>query len=674
MVENKEMVTPVTSALTPAAPSNGALAPVPADEVRLEGGFWKAREDLNRTQLLDHADRWIESMGWYDAFRVAAGESPARAMRGKLFTDADVYKLIEAFAWEVAQRPDPVREKRLQELATLVASAQEEDGYLNTFFGPQGTAHRYTNLSHGHELYCAGHLFQAAVARLRAGEEDELTRAAIRLADRVCEDFGPDGIDGIDGHPEIETALVELSRATGRRAYLDQAALFIARRGQDRFDNHPIGPEYYVDDVPVRAATVLRGHVVRALYLTAGAVDVAVETGDDALLDSLVAQWDATWGRRTYLTGGMGSRHLGESFGLDFELPPDRAYTETCGAVAAVMVAWRLLLATGEVRFADAIERLLYNMIATSPNAEGDRFFYVNPLLARTPGIEVGEGEAPFRKDTLRANWFWVSCCPTNVVRLLSSFTGYVASVSDGALTVHQLVDATVRTALPDGRGVGVRLRTRYPWDGLVEAEVLEGDGEWTLRLRVPGWASGATLEVDGMARHVGPGYVDVTRTWRSGDVVRLRIDMTPVVLRPDDRINAVRDTVAVQYGPLVCCAEELVDDDDAVDLDRFRMDPSVAPQLLESDGPSDVERVVRVAGELGPDGGAPGWPYAPEPPAGAGTGAAPERSRVSIDLIPYYAWSNRGASTMRVFIPAGEPSSAQAAPSGSDTRKDAQP
>ncbi|WP_029663386.1 glycoside hydrolase family 127 protein [Cellulomonas sp. KRMCY2] len=646
--------------VSPVIPSVGAVAPVAASAVRLTAGFWRTRQDLNTTALLDHCDTWIDRMGWYDTFKTAAGIGPDKPLQGKLFTDADVYKLLEAFAWEVAQRPDSVREARIAEIAGLIAAAQEDDGYLNTFFGPRGREARYTDLAHGHELYCAGHLFQAAVARLRGGTEDDLTRAAIRLADRICEDFGEGGLTGSDGHPEVEVGLMELYRATGQTRYLDQARRFVDQRGHQTFEHHAIGHEYYLDDVPVREATVLRGHVVRAMYLTAGAVDLAVESGDAELLAALVTQWENTWARRTYITGGMGSRHLGESFGRDFELPPDRAYTETCGAVAAIQVAWRLLLATGQSHYADAIERLLYNMIATSPNAEGDRFFYVNPLLAREPGIEVAEGEAPFRKDTLRANWFWVSCCPTNVVRLLSSLTGYFATVDDAALTVQQYFTGEVRTRLADGREVGIDVTTDYPWDGQVAVRVAGSPGTWTLRLRIPAWAAGATVEVDGQTTQAEPGYVSLTRAWADGDVVLLNLPVVARLQRPDSRIDALRGTAAVQRGPLVYCAESVVADTGAVDLDTFRLDTTAPLVEAAAQGPSDAAEVVRVRGVLADPEPTRAWPYAepgtgavPVPGAGVGAGAAGAAGAAAeIELVPYYAWSNRGPSTMRVWIP----------------------
>ncbi len=413
---------------TPVAPNNGPLRPLAIDDIRLTRGFWAERQELNHQTFLPHCGTWIDRMGWIGNFAIAATGRAATERQGKNFTDSDVYKYLEAMAWDLAGHGDAEGETRFGAISQAIASAQESDGYVNTFYGQQGKDARYQDLSHGHELYCLGHLFQAAVARLRTHGDDVLTDVARRAADRICEDFGPGANAGVGGHPEIELGLVELYRATGEHRYLDQAARFIERRGHRTLEPHPIGWEYYQDDMPIREAEVFRGHVVRSQYLAAAAVDVAIETDDRELLDAVIAQWDASVARRTYITGGLGARHLGESFGNDYELPPDRAYTETCGAVASIMVAWRLLLATGESRFADAIERTLYNMVATSLSVDGRRFFYVNPLHQRQPGIPVGDDEVPFRKDTLRAPWFWVSCCPTNVSRLLGSLAAYIAT------------------------------------------------------------------------------------------------------------------------------------------------------------------------------------------------------------------------------------------------------
>jgi hypothetical protein len=587
-------------------------------------------------------------MGWYDAFRVASGQAPDRTFKGKLFTDADVYKLMEALAWDLAQRPDPAREQRFAEITELIAAAQEDDGYLNTFYGPQGRDARYTDLAHGHELYCAGHLFQAAVARLRAGKDDKLVSTAIALADRLYEDYAAGLIASSDGHPEIEVGLIELARATGDDRYRDFAKQLIETRGHQTFEHHAIGHEYYLDDIPVRDAEVLRGHVVRAMYLTAAVVDLATDTDDAPLLETVQKQWENTWARRTHITGGMGTRHLGESFGSDFELTPDRAYNETCGAVGAIMVAWRLLLATGESHYADAIERLLYNMVATSPNAEGDRFFYVNPLLAREPAIAVEENEAPFRKDTQRANWFWVACCPTNVVRMLASLPAYFATVDGSALTLQQYSAGKIETLLEDGRTIRLAVTTEYPWDGTIRLGILETTGEWTLRLRVPEWAHGAHLTVNGEREDVPPGYTSSTRTWNADDEVVLHLPMKPRVVVPDDRINALRGTVAVERGPLVYCVESLTSDPDAVDLDRFRLNVAHDIEERPAHNLSDVAVALRARGVLADETYTDqNWPYQQ-----ASSTDSVATTEAVVELIPYYAWSNRGSSTMRVWIP----------------------
>src|SRR5688500_19035174 len=352
----------------PVVPSRGKLRPLGQDEARITGGFWRARQDVNATATIPHARSWMDRLGWTGNF--AGPDATPADRRGREFTDSEVYKLLEAMSWEVgrgAGAPGAL-DARITELTAAIAAAQAADGYLHTAFGRPGQPDRYSDLLWGHELYCTGHLLQAAVARARTrgGDDDPLLAVARRAADHVCEAFGPDGTPGVCGHPEIELGLVELARLTGEQRYLDQAALFVERRGHRTLPRHHFGWSYFSDDRPVRQAEVLHGHAVRALYLAAGAVDVAVETGDDELLQTVAAQFDRTLARRTYLTGGMGSRHADEAFGDDFVLPSDRAYSETCAGVAAIMLAWRLLLATGDGRYDEVIERILYNVVATA--------------------------------------------------------------------------------------------------------------------------------------------------------------------------------------------------------------------------------------------------------------------------------------------------------------------
>ncbi|MEV0608782.1 beta-L-arabinofuranosidase domain-containing protein [Polymorphospora rubra] len=631
----------------PVVPSRGALRPLGLGEVRLTGGFWSARQQVNGAATLAHGRSWMDRLGWTGNFTADGTGSVDR--RGRQFSDSEVYKLIEAMAWELGRRPDPALATELDELTGAVAAAQSPDGYVNTAFGRPGQPGRYTDLASGHELYCTGHLLQAAVARARTGDGGRLLDVARRAADHVCDTFGPDGIPGLCGHPEIETALVELARLTGQRRYLDQAALFVARRGHRSLPPHAFGWSYYSDDIPVRAADVLRGHAVRALYLASGAVDVAVETGDDELLAAVAAQFDRTLARRTYLTGGMGSRHTDEAFGDDFVLPADRAYSETCAGIAAIMLAWRLLLATGESRYGDVIERILFNVVATAISDDGRSFFYANTLHQRTPTRPVPDDEEQLGfGGGPRAPWYEVSCCLPNIARLLASLGTYLATAGDDGLRLHQYADAEVATRLADGRRVGLAVRTRYPDDGLVLVRITEtGAGPWSVTLRVPDWADGATLVVGGERRAVAPGAVEVRREYAVGDEIRLELPVRPRFTVPDPRIDAVRGCVAVERGPVVYCAEATrpvaVDTDpdatttDGGDLDTIRIDPAVVPV--------DVADGVEVRARFDAPGGA-GWPYRPPAATSAGPGSVPVR------LVPYHRWGRRGPATMRVWLP----------------------
>jgi DUF1680 family protein len=632
------------STAAPVVPTaQGRLTPLALTAVQVTDGFWRDRQELNRESIIPHCDQWLEKVGWVENFRAAVRGTLGQDRVGRLFTDSEIYKTLEAMAWETARQPSEAMEERIAELARLLAQAQDEDGYLDTFYGYEGGPSRYSDLELGHELYCMGHLIQAGVARLRAGVDDELVAVARRAADHICRQFGPEGNQGLCGHPEIETALVELYRVTGERRYLDQARLFVDRRGHRTLaDTMTGGRDYYQDDVPVREAPVLVGHAVRALYLAAGAVDVAVETGDAELLDHLVAQFDRTVARRTYLTGGMGSHHHGETFGDDFELPADRAYAETCAGIASVMVAWRLLLATGESRYADLIERTLYNIVATSPSTDGSAFYYVNTMHRRTPGIEPdADGASLRRTDGVRAPWFTTSCCPTNVARTLASLSAYVATSDADGVQVHQYVPGRVDVQLGQGRRAVLEVTTDYPFDGTVTVRVVETDGEpWTLSLRVPAWSATAAIERGDVRTEAGPGYAQVEHAWQAGDEIRLSLDVRPRVTTPDPRIDAVRGCVAVERGPLVYCLESV--DNPQVDLDEVEID--LSEPLGETPAPAGTSGPAVVAtGRTRPVTDAV-WPY--------GEPAVERQEARSLVLTPYYGWANRGSSQMRVFLP----------------------
>ncbi|GAA3791429.1 glycoside hydrolase family 127 protein [Sphaerisporangium flaviroseum] len=573
----------------PVVPSSGALSPLGLSGVRLSPGFWGSQPTQT---IIDHCYEWMDRVGWIANF----GGGPRR---GREFSDSEVYKLMEAMAWA----GDP----RVEELTRVVARAQELDGYLNT----RWPTARYTDLEWGHELYCYGHLIQAGVARMRVHGEDQLSEVVCRAADHVCARF----MEGneVCGHPEIEMALVELYRQTGAERYLEMARRFVERRGGPALADIELGRAYFQDDVSVRQAEVLRGHVVRALYLSCAVVDLAVEMGDKELLETAEGQWERTVARRTSLTGGMGSRHSGESFGDDYELPPDRAYNETCAGVASVMLAHRLLLATGDPRYADQIERTLYNVVAAGPALDGHSFFYTNPLQVRVAG-EVVEGVSPRAEGGLRAPWREVSCCPTNIARTFASLPAYVATGDDQGIQVHQITAATI-----SHDGLSLRMDTDYPWSGKVTLRVEAApEAPRRITMRTPAWAGGGTHEWE--------------RSWRPGEEIRVDLPMAPRWVRPDPRIDAVRGCVAVERGPLVYCAES---PGDAPPLSEIEV--STATEPVERGADLEVE-AHRITTE--PDG----WPYG-GPASGVG-------ERLPLSLIPYYRWGNRGPATMRVWLP----------------------
>ena len=633
----------------PVAPSTGTLRPLGIDEVEITGGFWLQRQRVNAEHTLAHINHWLEKEGWIGNFDLAAAGTLPEGRHGREFADSEVYKYLEAIAWELGRSPNPELEATLESVAARVEAAQESDGYLNTRFGRAGQQPRWSDLEWGHELYCFGHLFQAAVARVRTGHgsEDTVVRVASRAADLVCSTFGSDGLQSVCGHAEVEVGLAELGRALNEPRYLEQSRLFVERRGHGTLADIEWGREYYQDDIPVREATVLRGHAVRANYLSAGAVDVAVETHDTELLDALTRQWDATVARRTYVTGGQGSHHSGESFGDDWVLPPDRAYSETCAAIGSIMFSWRLLLASGGSRYGDLIERSLFNVVATSPSQEGTSFFYANTLHRRVPDAPVDMDQiSPRASSSLRAPWFEVSCCPPNVARTLASLAGYVATASDDGIQIHQYAPASIRTVLDDGREVHLDVETDYPRTGAVRIVVRRAPADpWTLSLRVPGWADRATIAVvDGERAHVETGMFTVNRVFTEGDVIDLDLNLEARFVSPDPHIDAVRGTLAVERGPEVLALESLDVPLREFDFAELELADDLAP--FERDGMTWVTLRQSQRSETV-------WPYVFTVASGA------EKNTIEVPLVAYHDWAQRGPSAMRVWIPTGTEKSA---------------
>jgi hypothetical protein len=564
------------------------------------------------------------------------------------FLDSDVYKWLEAVGWDLAQVPDATLLALAGRTIDQVAEGQRADGYLDTYFQVARPGKEFTDFQWGHELYMAGHLAQAALAWSRGLGDDRLLRVAERVVQRIDRELGPGRREAICGHPELEMALVELYRMTGKGHYLEFARTLVERRGHGLLGECKYGAGYWQDHEPVRSATEPTGHAVRQLYLDCGVADVAVETGDRQLLDAVIGRWESMVASRTYLTGGLGSRHRDEAFGDRFELPADRAYAETCAAIASVMLSWRLLLATGQPRFADLIERTAFNGVLPGLSFDGTHFFYSSPLLRRSAVVEILEGPA----TTRRATWFPVACCPPNLMRFLATFPDLATTSNDGGVQLHQYVSGSFDA--PVGTGiVQVVTRTEYPWDGTVEIEIGQSIPEaWTLSMRVPGWCSSGSATVAGSDETVvgGAGTLEITRTWQQGDRVVLTLDMPARATIPDPRIDAVRGSCALERGPLVYAIE----DADLAPGESVESVEIVRPANLESSVQSvpgiGKLTVISFDALVRADESAGGWPYRTVGIEAESRPAVRRRLRA----VPYHAWANRPGLGMRVWIPLG--------------------
>ena len=618
----------MTGPVHPTSTAISVLRPLSlTDFTFASGGFLGAWQQRNATSSLPYCVGQVDESGALDNLRRLTGEADGE-FQNMWFADSDVYKTLEAAAWQLGRTPDDAELRTFVDTTgALLAKAQTEDGYLNSHIMLVEPDQRWQKLYWSHELYCAGHLIQAACAAARAGVGAEVVTVARRFADLIVERYST--VDDVDGHPEIETALVELYRVTGHRPYLDQARRFIDLRGHGLLDGARFGSTYLQDHEPVRLADEVAGHAVRQPYLLAGVVDVAVETHDDELLAAATRLWDDAFGTKTYVTGAQGSRHRDEAFGDPYELPPDRAYGETCAGIASFQWNWRMLLATGQVRYADEMERALYNVIAGSTALDGTHFFYSNPLHLRT-GHDGSHEDAP----SDRLPWYTCACCPPNLARLLASLSGYAVTTGHSGLQMHLYASGEIRTTV-DGADVHVSVATDYPWDGRVVLTVTT-DVPLTLALRVPSWATEALL--DGAPADVTDGYVNVRRDWSAGATVTLDIPMPARIIQPHPRIDAVRGCVAMARGPLVYALEQ-ADLSPEVTLEDVRIDPAapIMPGRLP-----EIPVSLTVRGTVERPTSADLYPAHVEIQA----------EQLDLTAIPYFLWGNRIPGPMRVWIP----------------------
>jgi uncharacterized protein len=642
MLDSKQR-TPIV--VDTSASVHAPLRSLPLDAVRLSDDFWEPRRRVNRDVTLLSQFAHLEQTGRLDNFRRAAGKIDV-PFRGVYFNDSDVYKWLEAASWSLATDPDAELERMVDVAITEVADAQRPDGYLNTYFTFQRADERWTDLTHKHELYCAGHLIQAAVAHFAATGSESLLEVAVRFADHICDIFGPEEEGkrpAVDGHEEIEMAMVELARRTGESKYLEQARFFVDARGYGLLGGRAYhtehglagGREYHQDHKPFREMDEVVGHAVRALYLNAGAADLYAETGDAELLAALERLWRNMTTKRMYVSGGLGSRYEDEAFGGDYELPNERAYTETCAAIASVMWNWRMLIISGDARYADLMEHTLYNAVLPGLSLDGRHYFYQNPLA----------DDGTHRRQP----WFGCACCPPNVARLLASLPAYFYSVSEDAVWVHLYAEGAATVDLDGGRTVRLTQRTGYPWDGEVQISV-EGEGDFTLLLRVPSWCElGCILTVNGEAidASTAPGsYAEIRRTWRVNDTVHLSFPMPVRMVGCHPYVAENAGRVARMRGPLLYCVEQT----DNPGLDPRDLILPAAPEPSASFDPELLDGVVALtipAEILAPDDAWETRLYRTVPDD-------PDNRRAEaseVTAVPYYAWANREPGAMRVWL-----------------------
>jgi len=626
--------------------SNGAT--------KFTSGFWAERQAVNHKVSLKHGYAMLNKAGNLHNLKLAAGWETSGNYRGMVFADETVYKWLEALAWELGRAPDDELQSLADEVISLVAAAQLPDGYLNSYYQVVEPERRWSDFDFGHELYCAGHLIQAAIAFKRGVSDERLLKIACRFVEHIETVFGPGKKEEACGHPEIEMALVELSRLTRQERYLHLAQFFVDQRGKKKMRGLGAnGPEYHQDHVTVREAEEVAGHAVRQMYLATAVADLYMESGEQSLLETSLRLWDDMTKSKMYITGGIGSRYDGESFGESYELPADQCYCETCAAIGNFFWNWRMLLISGESRYADLMERLLYNGILSSPGLDGASFFYVNPLMLRNGQyVRLSANPPEEHKTSGRPEWHNVACCPSNTMRLRASLSNYFATSNETGIQIHQYGNVEISNQLGEHSPVALRLETEYPWDGQVKITVMESsDQPWELALRVPGWCQNFSLKVNNQEEYgsLQKGYITIERTWKAGDIVEVEFVMPPFLVEADPRVDSIRDCVALQRGPIVYCLEEH-DQAAGVNLLDVKIDPT--EELTSHWDGVLLGGVITLEG-TGYQADRSDWSENKlyRPLVLRNDNRASER-KVKLTAIPYFAWGNRGLKSMRVWIP----------------------
>jgi DUF1680 family protein len=655
------MIALVADAAEP--PRDYPIRPVPAHQVKFADAFWRPRLETNRTATIPVSFQMCEETGRIENFKVAANISSGN-WTGKFgFNDSDVFKVIEGASYSLMSHPDEKLKQYLSELIGYIAAAQEDDGYIYTYWTARsriadpkqliccypGDGKRWLSMKDSHELYNLGHMYEAAVAHWQATGDKSFLDVAKKSADLLVETFGPGKFEMPEGHPEIELALVKLYRATDDARYLDLAKYLIDVRGRATDDRPELWGEYTQDHKPLVEQEEPVGHAVRAMYLYAGAADVAALTGDEQLQKTLDGLWNNIVESKTYVTGGIGATAEGEAFGKPYDLPNTTAYSETCANLATCFWNHRMFLLHGDAKYIDMLERALYNSTISGVALDGKNFFYPNPLAS------AGNYQ--------RSKWFDCACCPTNICRFIPSIPGYVYATRGDTIYVNLFVAGKADLTL-DGGDLRVEQETAYPWDGRVTIKLTPevGGQRFDVRLRIPGWARNEAFpsdlytyldnnsekptlkfNCDAIDVEIGAdGFAAIPiRAWRKGDTIELVLPMPARRVIANEMIEADRGRVALMRGPIVYCIEsadvraksvhDLVVPDGNPLSTAFRKDLFGGVQTILG-----VARRTRRVTEERADGAKKQLPISEE---------------LEFTAIPYYAWAHRGPGEMAVWL-----------------------
>ena len=637
-------------------------APLDLHQVHLTDPFWAVQQQKILSKVIPY--QWealndripgASKSGCIHNFRVAAGQESGPHI-GCVFQDSDLAKWLEAVAYALTLKPDAELEKTADEAIELLCAAQQPDGYLDTYYIINGLDKRFTNLRDNHELYCFGHLLEAAIAYYQATGKDAFLKAMIRYADCIDRLIGPEEgkIHGYPGHEVAEMALAKLYMLTKDEKHLHLAQYFINERGKaplffqsegEKYGNEMywknahFGFQYYQAGKPVREQHDAEGHAVRATYLCSGIADIARLTQDESLYNAALDLWNSMTKKRMYVTGAIGSSEVGESFTFDYDLPNDRVYGETCAAIGLVFFARRMLELSPKAEYADVMERALYNGVISGISLDGTKFFYVNPLEVVPEACEKDEQKRHVKPE--RQKWFGCACCPPNIARLLASLGHYVLTASEKCLFMHLYIASEIDTAL-GGSKLHLSTEADLTRSGNVKIRIKDGQAQGTIALRIPGWCRKYTLLVNKKEPEceIRDGYVYIDRLWQANDEIELCLDMPVTLVAANPLVRDDIGQAAVTRGPLVYCVEEK---DNGKNLHLLRLGLNAEFSEKYRADLLDGVTVIKAEGKKISDAWDSGELYAP----------ASQRtlSPQTLTFIPYYAWANRGLGEMRVWV-----------------------